>query len=120
MNEIIKSDFQKIVDVSLNNAEQLMSELINIYPFGVTMDLDGTTNTVNVWDGNDHPNPIDIINDLKTVFERDLKVKVKVTAITYDVLAIDPSDKIKKMLWQFEYSMQNWRNLESFSFLTKR
>jgi len=82
----IKDDTQKIIEYSIELANELLVEFQEFFPFAVAINLNGEIVPINYFDGNDHPDSTDLLNNLETLLDEQLsKNEKRAYAITYDV-----------------------------------
>lgn len=97
----ITQDIQNIIDYSHNFAEIMLNDGGEYYPFGAKINLNGELTPIGFEDpSTDNPESQPIINELRTVFQGELKAeKIRCYGITYDVRVMindlgDKSDAI--------------------------
>lgn len=91
-----KEECEKLMNVILPAAEQMLARYGEFYPFGGTMDLNGKVSLIAAYEGNEHPLSQTVIDLLTQGFQSDAKAgKIKATAIIYDMRVTLPGSNVK-------------------------
>ncbi|MBM7049019.1 MULTISPECIES: hypothetical protein [Rhizobium] len=80
-----KGDCEVLLGAVMPFAEQMLKSYGEFLPFGAAMQSDGKVTQVGASDGNEHPQPADLIALLKEGFAAEARNgKYKATALVYD------------------------------------
>ena len=91
-----KADFDALVNSVLPFAEQMLTTHGEFHPFGGAMRPDGQLVSIAGYNGNQHPESVDVIALIKKGFIADAgKGEYKATAIVYDARVKLPSTEEK-------------------------
>jgi hypothetical protein len=91
-----KADCQAIVNFVLQFAKQMLTTHGEFIPFGAAMRPDGQLVAIGGYDGNEHPQSVDVIALMKDGFIAvSRKGEYKATAIVYDARVKLPSTEEK-------------------------
>jgi hypothetical protein len=92
-----KADVQRLVDSALPFAEQMLRQYQEFHPFGAHIGNDGRIGNDGAYDGDEHPNPADLIELLERSYREDATRKgLRACVILYDVRVVPPGKKEKQ------------------------
>jgi hypothetical protein len=92
-----KADVQRLVDAALPFAEQMLTQYQEFHPFGAHIGADGKIGDDGAYDGDEHPNPADLIELFERSFREDATHKgLRACVILYDVRVVPPGKKEKQ------------------------
>ena len=91
MTKMPKEECEDLMNALLPVVKKLLSEHVEFFPVGGTMQTDGSIAFVSTYDGDEHPPSQKVIDSLMEVFRAGAKQKkYKATALIYDIRTIPP------------------------------
>ncbi len=91
-----KAELEKLLDVALPFAPQMLTKHAEFYPYGATMDPKGKITNVGGYTGDEHPKSAEVIDLLKAAYRRDGEAgKIMACALVYDIRTIPPGQSEK-------------------------
>jgi hypothetical protein len=91
-----KTDCETLMSAVLPFAKRMLDENGEFYPFGAAMRADKSIVSVASYDGQEHPQSIDVINSLKKIFVAGgANGEFMATALISDIRVTLPSDSTK-------------------------
>ena len=108
MTKMPKEECEDLMNALLPVVKKLLSEHVEFFPVGGTMQTDGSIAFVSTYDGDEHPPSQKVIDSLMEVFRAGAKQKkYKATALIYDIRTIPPevADPALLACYQAVYSL---------------
>jgi len=91
-----KAELEKLLQVALPFAQQMLTNHGEFYPYGATMDPGGKVANTGGYTGEEHPKSIEVIELLKGAFRRQGEIgEIMACALVYDIRTIPPGQTAK-------------------------
>ena len=91
-----KLELEKLLDVMVPFAKQMLTNHGEFYPYGATMDANGKITSVGGYTGDEQPKSAEVIDLLRAAYRRDgQSSRIMACSLAYDIRTIPPGQTEK-------------------------